>query len=112
MEPLFSVDSWQVALSKLGVDIKDYLEELNEKKVLPWDNIVIGTSKEELRRIYLNRIKYVQENLKDKKEKQVSNISLSISLVTVLFTIIFGLPAIVETCTIFVNNSFIGELWI
>ncbi len=57
MEPLFSVDSWNVALNKTGIDIKNYLEELNEKKLLPWDNIVVGTSKEELRRIYVNRIK-------------------------------------------------------
>ena len=57
IEPLFSVDSWNVALNKTGVDIKEYLEELNDKKILPWDNIVLGTSKEELRRIYVNRIK-------------------------------------------------------
>ncbi len=57
IEPLFLTDSWQVALSKCGVDIKNYLEEMNEKKLLPWDNIVIGTSKDELRRIYLKRIK-------------------------------------------------------
>lgn len=57
IEPLFSVDSWNVALNKTGVDIKEYLEEKNEKLVMPWDNIVIGTSKEELRRIYLTKIK-------------------------------------------------------
>ena len=57
IEPLFSVDSWNLALNKTGIDIKEYLEELNDKKVLPWDNIVVGTSKEELRRIYLNRVK-------------------------------------------------------
>lgn len=57
IEPLFSVDSWNVALNKTGIDVKAYLESLNEKKVLPWDNIVIGTSKEELRRIYVNRVK-------------------------------------------------------
>ena len=57
IEPLFSVDSWNVALNKTGIDIKNYLEELNDKKILHWDNIVIGTSKEELRRIYVNRIK-------------------------------------------------------
>lgn len=55
--PLFSVDSWNLALNKTGIDIKEYLEELNEKKLLPWDNIVIGTSKEELRRIYINKVK-------------------------------------------------------
>ena len=32
-------------------------EEMNEKVLLPWDNIHVGTSKEELRRIYVNRIK-------------------------------------------------------
>jgi len=57
MEPLFSIDNWNVALNKTGVDIKAYLEEKNEKVVLPWDNIVIGTSKEELKRIYLNKVK-------------------------------------------------------
>ena len=57
IEPLFSVDSWNVALNKTGIDIKNCLEELNEKKVLPWDNIVIGTTKEEIRRVYINRIK-------------------------------------------------------
>lgn len=57
LEPFFMADSWQVALNKTGVDIKSYLEELNEKKVLPWDNIVISTPKEELRRIYINKVK-------------------------------------------------------
>lgn len=57
IETLFSVDSWNLALNKTGIDIKEYLEELNDKKVLPWDNIVVGTSKEELRRIYLNKVK-------------------------------------------------------
>lgn len=57
IQPLFQMDCWQVALNKEGVDVKNYLEEINDKKVLPWDNIVIGTSKEELRRIYINRIK-------------------------------------------------------
>ena len=54
---IFSMDNWQVALSKTGVDIKSYLEELNEKKFLPWDNIVTGTSKDELRRIYITKVK-------------------------------------------------------
>ena len=57
IETLFSADSWNVALNKTGIDIKEYLEEINDKIVLPWDNIVIGTPKEELRRIYLNRVK-------------------------------------------------------
>lgn len=57
LEPLFSYDSWQVALNKTGVDIKWYLQELNEKKILPWDNIYVGTDKDELRRIYINNIK-------------------------------------------------------
>ena len=57
IQGIFSMDSWQVALSKTGVDIKRYLEELNEKKLLPWDNIIVGTSKEELRRIYVTKIK-------------------------------------------------------
>ena len=38
IEPLFSIDSWNVALNKTGIDIKQYLEEFNDKKVLPWDN--------------------------------------------------------------------------
>jgi len=57
IEPLFSVDSWNLALNKTGIDIKAYLDSINEKKVLPWDNIEIGTTKEELRRIYINRVK-------------------------------------------------------
>ena len=57
IEPLFSVDSWNLALNKTGVDIKEYLESLNENKILPWDNIIIGTPKEEIRRIYVNRVK-------------------------------------------------------
>lgn len=57
IQPLFSVDSWNLALNKTGVDVKEYLEELNCKKELPWDNIMVGTSKEELRRIYINRVK-------------------------------------------------------
>lgn len=57
IEPLFSMDSWQVALNKTGIDIKECLEELNDKIVLPWDNIFVGTPKEELRRIYLTKIK-------------------------------------------------------
>lgn len=57
IEPLFSMDSWHVALNKTGIDIKEYLEELNDKIVLPWDNIFVGTPKEELRRVYLTKIK-------------------------------------------------------
>lgn len=57
MEPLFTMDNWNLALNKAGVEVKELLEELNEKKLLPWDNIVIGTSKEELRRIYVNKVK-------------------------------------------------------
>ena len=59
IEQIFNMDNWNVALNKTGVDIKEYLEEKNEKVILPWDNIVIGTAKDELRRIYLNKIKGV-----------------------------------------------------
>ncbi len=57
LEPLFCVDSWNLALNKTGVELKTYLEIINEKKVLPWDNITVGTGKEELRRIYINKVK-------------------------------------------------------
>ena len=57
MEPLFMWDAWQIAINKSKIDVKKYLLEYNENVVLPWDNIHIGTPKEELRRIYINKIK-------------------------------------------------------
>ena len=57
MENIFNVEAWQIALNKTGVELKKYLEELNEKVLLPWDNIHVLTQKEELRRIYINKIK-------------------------------------------------------
>lgn len=48
--------------------------------------------------VYLNRINYVRENIKDKREKQISSISSAISFFTIFFTFVFGLPAIEETC--------------
>lgn len=57
IEPLFSNEAWQLALNKTGVDIKEYLEAINEKIVLPWDNINVKTTKDELRRMYINKVK-------------------------------------------------------
>ena len=54
---LFDMENWEVALNKCGVDLKKYLEEQNYKLLLPWDNIVLKTPKEELRRIYLNKLR-------------------------------------------------------
>lgn len=57
IEPMFMWDAWQIAINKWGIDVKDYLSEYNDKIVLPWDNICVLTPKEELRRIYINKIK-------------------------------------------------------
>ena len=57
IEPLFMWDAWQIAINKSKIDVKKYLLEYNENIVLPWDNIHTGTPKEELRRIYINKIK-------------------------------------------------------
>lgn len=57
MPALFNMENWQVALNKSKIELKEYLEEKNEKLLLPWDNIYLNTSKEELRRIYVNKIR-------------------------------------------------------
>lgn len=57
MPGIFNIENWQVALNKCGVELKKYLEEINEKLILPWDNIHLKTPKEELRRIYINKIR-------------------------------------------------------
>ena len=44
-------------ISDHSVNVLESVEELNEKKFLPWDNIVTGTSKDELRRIYITKVK-------------------------------------------------------
>ncbi len=54
---VFDKENWQVALNKTGIDLKKYLEEQNVNLCMPWDNIKTNTSSEELRRIYLNRMK-------------------------------------------------------
>ena len=56
---VFDKENWQVGLTKNGIELKKYLEEQNDKLLFPWDNIKVGTSNEELRRIYLNRIKHI-----------------------------------------------------
>lgn len=55
---VFDKENWQVGLTKNGIELKKYLEEQNDKLLFPWDNIKVGTSNEELRRIYLNKIKH------------------------------------------------------
>ena len=57
---VFDKENWQVGLTKNGIELKKYLEEQNDKLCFPWDNIRVGTSREELRRIYLNRIKHME----------------------------------------------------
>ena len=57
IKEFFSYDNWQIALNKAGVDIKKYLEEQNEMKVLPWDFIHLGTDKATLRREYITNIR-------------------------------------------------------
>ena len=57
---VFDKENWQVGLTKNGIELKKYLEEQNDKLCFPWDNIKVGTSTEELRRIYLNRIKHME----------------------------------------------------
>ena len=57
LEPMFMWDAWQIAINRSKVDVKKYLLEYNENIILPWDNIYTGTPKEELRRIYINKIK-------------------------------------------------------
>lgn len=62
MPALFNMENWQLALSKSKVELKEYLEEKNEKVLLPWDNIYLNTPKEELRRIYVNKIRRQVQN--------------------------------------------------
>lgn len=58
---VFDIENWQVALNKTGVEIKKYLEEQNDKLLLPWDNIKVNTSTEELRRIYINKFRSIKQ---------------------------------------------------
>ncbi len=58
---VFDKENWQVGLTKNGIELKKYLEEQNDKLLFPWDNIKVETSNEELRRIYLNRIKHKED---------------------------------------------------
>lgn len=60
MPGLFNIENWQVALNKCKIELKEYLEEKNEKVLLPWDNIYLNTPKEELRRIYVNKIRSIK----------------------------------------------------
>lgn len=57
----FDMENWQVALNKTGVELKKYLEEQNDKLLLPWDNIKVNTSTEELRRIYINKFRSIKQ---------------------------------------------------
>jgi hypothetical protein len=54
---VFDKENWQVGLAKNGIELKKYLEEQSEDTYFPWDNIRVNTSKDELKRIYLNKIK-------------------------------------------------------
>lgn len=57
LEPMFNFEAWQIALNNAKVDIKKYLSEIDCNEELPWDNILVGTPKEELKKIYLEKIK-------------------------------------------------------
>ena len=57
IEPMFMWDAWQIAINKTKVNIKPYLEKMDENMPLVWDNIHVGTSKEKLKEIYVNKIK-------------------------------------------------------
>lgn len=51
-EDMFCREPWQIAIQKNKVGLKDYLNEINTKNELPWDNIIIQTPKEKLKEIY------------------------------------------------------------
>lgn len=58
---IFDMENWQVALNKTGIELKKYLEEQNDKLLLPWDNIKVNTTTEELRRIYINKFRSIKQ---------------------------------------------------
>lgn len=57
----FDMENWQVALNKSGIELKKYLEEQNDKLLLPWENIKVNTSREELRKIYINKFRSIKQ---------------------------------------------------
>ena len=54
---MFNYDTWKIALNKSKIDVKELLEEKSEDYVFPWDNIEVGTSKEELKNKYFEVMK-------------------------------------------------------
>lgn len=51
-EDMFCKEPWQIAIQKNKVNLKDYLDEIRFDERLPWDNVLIQTSKTELRNIF------------------------------------------------------------
>jgi len=53
----FNYDTWKIALNKARIDVKELLEEKTEDYAFPWDNIEVGTTKEELKARYFEIMK-------------------------------------------------------
>lgn len=53
----FNYDTWKIALNRAKIDVKELLEEKAEDYVFPWDNIEVGTTKEELKARYFQIMK-------------------------------------------------------
>lgn len=53
----FDYDAWHEALNKANIDTKAMLEEIRVHAALPWDNITVAVSKEELANEYLKLVK-------------------------------------------------------
>ena len=51
-EDMFCKEPWQIVIQKNKVSLKDYLDETGFDERLPWDNVLIQTSKTELRDIF------------------------------------------------------------
>lgn len=48
IEGLFNQEAWQMAFNKAKIDVKAMLDEIDANAILPWNNIVVSTPKEEL----------------------------------------------------------------
>lgn len=56
-ESMFRKEPWEIALSKNKKSLKNYLDRIEINETLPWDNICIRTTKQELLNIYEREIK-------------------------------------------------------
>lgn len=65
-ESLFRKEPWEIALNKNKKSLKDYLDKIETKDVLPWNNVEVRTTKKELLNIYEREIKQRDENNSNK----------------------------------------------